>query len=273
MTPRVRSIIRTLVSRYRTPQAATLKLDCEPDPTTYFLTIWRYGRCRLNEKKKKKKKKAEDADGEPGQGNSCSIRIRGWPGKSRRRSRRLAFTPPKSVLTPSAAKKDKSPSVSDSGHNSGQALQIHKKHGLILVLGLDALTLPSAIEEAVDKVMNTGSWEEMRTPAAGVPSPPFPSTSRNKRKASKMKVPSMATPILKVLALPLPSRTFVIVVLPAFQLLQALLLKPDHWKYGQRQAHKMWSQYLRRMVLRAATLPRSPRSPLNQPPLPSLQTF
>ncbi|KAL8805053.1 MAG: hypothetical protein Q9223_005393 [Gallowayella weberi] len=63
-----------------------------------------------------------------------------------------------------AAKKDKT--VSDPGDKWGQALQVHEEHGLILLLGLDALSLPPAIEEAVGKVLNTGSWEKMRTDSA-----------------------------------------------------------------------------------------------------------
>ncbi|KAL8804014.1 MAG: hypothetical protein Q9182_002805 [Xanthomendoza sp. 2 TL-2023] len=65
-----------------------------------------------------------------------------------------------------STKKDNAPAASDIGDNWGDIVRIHEEHGLILVQGGDVLTLPPAIETAVDKVMNTGSWHQMKTNSA-----------------------------------------------------------------------------------------------------------
>ncbi|KAL9595889.1 MAG: hypothetical protein Q9219_006157 [cf. Caloplaca sp. 3 TL-2023] len=62
--------------------------------------------------------------------------------------------------------KEKASSVSGSGDKWGEVLRIHAEHGLIFEQGSDALTLPPTIEQAVGAVMNTNSWNDMKTSSA-----------------------------------------------------------------------------------------------------------
>lgn len=63
-------------------------------------------------------------------------------------------------------KKDDASNVSSGVDKWGEALRIHQEHGLILVQGSSAMKLPSAVADAVEKVMGASSFKEMRSKSA-----------------------------------------------------------------------------------------------------------